>query len=177
MVVYHLLAEGLDVVASSLVRGQLSQLHFGDASFCGFAEEHLVLHDLAEVSGVGTRILQGGGGWRLLLRPVGLSLGRGGHRGVKLGEEQTRRQDRCAQKNRTYVIELHRVAPVAGKYTTRVCLWSYTCLVCGDTVWLPLDYGLTLYSVSWSFNSCPKVPSPLPPHAINRTQLPYTPQR
>src|SRR5258708_19199840 len=88
-----------------------------DASFGGLAEEHLVLHDLADFSGVGAGILQGWGGGRLLLMPIGLGLGRGGRRGVELGEEQTRRQDRCAEKNRTYVIALHRVAPVAGKYT------------------------------------------------------------
>jgi hypothetical protein len=51
------------------------------------------------------------------------------------------------------VIELHKVASVAGKYTTHACLWYYTRLVLGDTSWLPLDYSLTLYSVGWSFDS------------------------
>src|SRR5260370_39731140 len=115
MVVYHLLTEGLYVVAACLLRGQLSQLHFGDASFCGFAEKHLVLHDLAEVSGVGTGVLLCWG--RRRLRPAGLGRGRGRRRGAKLGEEQTRLQRRLGKKNRTYVIGLHRVAPVARKYT------------------------------------------------------------
>src|SRR5258705_8451428 len=133
MVFHHFLTEGFDVVAASFLRGQLSQLHFGDASLCGFAEEHLVLHDLTDITRVGTRVLQCGGG--RLLGPAGLGLGRGGCCGVELGEEQTRRQDRSAKKNGTYMIELHKVAPVAGKYTTHACLWSYTSLVSGHTLW------------------------------------------
>jgi hypothetical protein len=50
VVVDHLLAEGLHVVAACLLGCELAELHFGDATFGRFAEEHLVRHDLADIS-------------------------------------------------------------------------------------------------------------------------------
>src|ERR1700733_15747165 len=107
MAVYHLLATSLHVVAACLLGCKLAELHFGDARFGRLAKEHLIFHDLTDISRVRGRVLRGRSGRGLLGRPDRLSLGHQDRGWVELSEEQTGEEDHWGEKNGIHATEFH----------------------------------------------------------------------
>jgi hypothetical protein len=50
MVVDHLLTEGFNVIAATLLGGELTELNLGNATLGGITKEHFVLHHLTDIA-------------------------------------------------------------------------------------------------------------------------------